>query len=388
MNTGQIFLIQYADPNDEDDNSNTYLSVHQTEGSGDALNSTEVVITDLGDLGDDAIVVLEEAVGIGAEETVTGGSGLVTLAAHDEDSNTATSANNVFETNDLQYFSSMKMQQPPDSPEGLMMSSSDLGVHYETVETSSLNADGTETVIFRVNLDEDNLDTLDVDSRGGVGSPDSCCILDPIDYKDPLHLVKTKSKRRVVSRDDSLSSMYLCKLCNSYVDKSLMKQHNRTVHQDRDTLTCSDCGKLFTSKRSLFGHKKEKHSGHTEVFTCPDCNKQFSRKSNLKAHRESLHFGKKFPCRVCGRIFTNRSSMNQHVKKSHFSTEMVELEVGSSSGSSSSSADNTTTSHHISDLMNITRSSMDLSNTTTTSTSSMDLSLLEDSVDPLETVNQ
>ncbi len=46
---------------------------------------------------------------------------------------------------------------------------------------------------------------------------------------DPLHLVKTKSKRRVVSRDDSLSSMYLCKLCNSYVDKSLMKQHNRKV---------------------------------------------------------------------------------------------------------------------------------------------------------------
>jgi hypothetical protein len=33
------------------------------------------------------------------------------------------------------------------------------------------------------------------------------------------------------------------------------------VHGNLDRLSCSDCGKMFTSKRSLFGHKKEKHSG-------------------------------------------------------------------------------------------------------------------------------
>jgi uncharacterized C2H2 Zn-finger protein len=73
----------------------------------------------------------------------------------------------------------------------------------------------------------------------------------------------------------------------------------------------------FQSKRSLFGHKKEKHSGTTEIHTCPECGKTFGRKSNLKAHRDSLHYGKKFPCQYCERIFTNRSSMNQHVKKTH-----------------------------------------------------------------------
>ena len=56
----------------------------------------------------------------------------------------------------------------------------------------------------------------------------------------------------------------------------------RDVHGNVDRLSCSDCGKLFTSKRSLFGHKKEKHSGAIEIFTCPDCGKNFSRKSNLK----------------------------------------------------------------------------------------------------------
>ena len=93
---------------------------------------------------------------------------------------------------------------------------------------------------------------------------------------------------------------------------------SRDVHGDvSDRLTCSDCGKLFTSKRSLVGHKKEKHSGTLEIFPCQHCGKNFSRKSNLKAHMDSIHFGKKFPCAYCERIFTNRSCMNLHVKKTH-----------------------------------------------------------------------
>ena len=58
------------------------------------------------------------------------------------------------------------------------------------------------------------------------------------------------------------------------------------VHGNMDRLVCQDCGKLFTSKRSLFGHKKEKHSGPVEVFPCVDCGKNFSRKANLKVNRK------------------------------------------------------------------------------------------------------
>ena len=71
-------------------------------------------------------------------------------------------------------------------------------------------------------------------------------------------------------------------------------QHNHESHSTVSDLTCTDCGKLFKSKRSLFGHKKEKHSGVVEVHTCPECGKTFGRKSNLKAHRESVHYGKKW----------------------------------------------------------------------------------------------
>ena len=44
--------------------------VIQSEGP-DGLHNTEVVITDLGEIGENAIVVFEEAVGVGAEEIVS-----------------------------------------------------------------------------------------------------------------------------------------------------------------------------------------------------------------------------------------------------------------------------------------------------------------------------
>ena len=66
---------------------------------------------------------------------------------------------------------------------------------------------------------------------------------------------------------------------------------SRDVHGNMDRLVCPDCGKLFTSKRSLFGHKKEKHSGPVEVFPCTDCGKNFSRKANLKVRQGTLASG-------------------------------------------------------------------------------------------------
>lgn len=110
---------------------------------------------------------------------------------------------------------------------------------------------------------------------------------------------------------------HICRICNQFVPVGQLAAHNHECHGVLQELTCTDCGKLFKSKRSLFGHRKEKHSGVMEVHTCPECGKTFGRKSNLKAHRESLHYGKKFPCVYCDRIFTNRSSMNQHIKKTH-----------------------------------------------------------------------
>jgi len=141
-------------------------------------------------------------------------------------------------------------------------------------------------------------------------------------YEQPLNLVKKKGNGKISVLPQG-AELVICKLCNSYVVASKIDVHNRDMHggdSTVDRLTCPDCGKLFTSKRSLVGHKKEKHSGTLEIFPCQHCGKNFSRKSNLKAHMDSIHFGKKFPCSYCERIFTNRSCMNLHVKKIHSET--------------------------------------------------------------------
>lgn len=290
METRQVYLIQ-------------------TEGP-DGLESTEVVITDLGEIGEDAIVVFEEAVGVGAEETVAGTNSMAGCGNSSFDSG---------ETDEI--LSDQYLETSTDCLEGFpvvdpikleandLCSSvkldPDLGVEYETVEDVSL--DDAANVYFSVNLESES-ESSEVLSLGS-GSDDML-------VEQPLNLVK-KDRKRKLSSVDGKTDAALCKLCNVYVARSLIESHISGVHGNIDRLSCADCGKLFTSKRSLFGHKKEKHSGTLEIFPCSECGKNFSRKSNLKAHRDSLHLGKKFPCSFCDRIFTNRSSMNQHIKKSH-----------------------------------------------------------------------
>lgn len=279
MDTRQIYLIP-------------------SENNG--IQDTEVIITDLGEIGENAIIVFEENVGVGAEETVANQE-YVSFTGDNED---------VIQGGLLDH--SVKQDL-------------DLGLQYEDVQydteevyesevhVEDVNlADTVNSVYFNVGLESesDHSEVLSLPST----SEETVTVTTL--HEQPLNLVK-KERRRKPSSIDGNTDVVICKLCNSYVVKSLVETHNRDVHGNMDRLVCTDCGKLFTSKRSLFGHKKEKHSGPVEVFPCTDCGKNFSRKANLKAHRESLHFGKKFPCAFCERIFTNRSSMNQHIKKTH-----------------------------------------------------------------------
>jgi len=364
----------------------------QTEGP-DGLQNTEVVITDLGEIGDDAIVVFEEAVGggveVGAEETVieamaaatslscpTAGVGGVINGDHTVDMDdldpadvmimaaaqadivvtAATAAaeeisggaNVVVTTDDVtgggllqtgSVNSDDVLQVKLESLDGLEAVTAcdvklehdlgvqhDLGVHYETVEELEMGEDAHRSFLG-LELPDDDLSNETTTTTSTTTTTTELASLDKLAVspdqlltdQQPLNLVKKdgggSSRRKLAGSGDS--KLFFCKLCNAYISALLKASHNRDVHGNHDKLACADCGKLFTSRRSLFGHKKEKHSGALDIFTCPECGKNFSRKSNLKAHRDSLHFGKKFACHHCTRIFTNRSSMNQHIKKTH-----------------------------------------------------------------------
>ena len=79
-----------------------------------------------------------------------------------------------------------------------------------------------------------------------------------------------------------------------FAEDTDIEEHNIKHPGANSDYSCRDCGKIFKSKRSFYGHWKEMHSGATEVHSCPECGKKFGRRSNLKAHREKLHQVKKF----------------------------------------------------------------------------------------------
>jgi len=269
-----------------------------TEGP-DGMQNTEVIITDLGEIGENAIIVFEENVGVGAEEIVANQEYVAYTGDGDD-----VIQGGLLDKSDLDLGIQYDGSDVQYDNEEVTYESE---VHVEDVHLGDAN------VYFNVGLESESehSEVLSLPSTS-----EETVTVTHLTHEQPLNLVK-KDRKRKPSSIEGNTDVVICKLCNSYVVQSLIETHNRDVHGNMDRLVCSDCGKLFTSKRSLFGHKKEKHSGPIEVFPCQDCGKNFSRKANLKAHRDSLHFGKKFPCSFCERIFTNRSSMNQHIKKTH-----------------------------------------------------------------------
>jgi len=261
----------------------------QTDSAQQA-GGEQFIVKDISELGEDAIIMFEEG-GVGAEEVVSSDDYVTCVV---------------------------------DSSQMAGLSSypgAGLGVVEEEVATevikTEIHTDGEVhyQIKSEVEYEEGDIQGSSV-FLGGAGKSS---------YEQPLNLVKKKISPTKITRMlstgggtlNTATDLVICKLCNSYVVAAKIDTHNRDMHSSVDRLTCPDCGKLFTSKRSLVGHKKEKHSGMLEIFPCAECGKNFSRKSNLKAHMDSIHYGKKFPCSFCERIFTNRSCMNLHVKKTH-----------------------------------------------------------------------
>jgi len=294
----------------------------QADGT-DGTQQTEYVVQDLGELGDNAIIMFEEG-GVGAEEIVSSEE-YVTYTVPSKDVNQKSD----YDLLGAHYSSDISYQTRPVETQTKLEirdAIANIGVvecrEEEVLTEESQFKTGVVhheegDVHFEIKSEvhyDDQGESSRVFYSTGAG-PETV-------YKQvveqPLNLVK---KERIRPNSASIfegnSDLVICKLCNSYVVGSKIDIHNRDIHSNMSQMNCPDCGKLFTSKRSLVGHKKEKHTGQLEIFPCPECGKNFSRKSNLKAHMDSIHFGKKFPCSFCDRIFTNRSCMNLHVKKTH-----------------------------------------------------------------------
>lgn len=87
-----------------------------------------------------------------------------------------------------------------------------------------------------------------------------------------------------------------------------------------DTLSCSVCGKVFSTPASLSMHKKI-HSGE-RPHVCLTCGKSFTQIGTLRAH-ERVHTGEKpYECTICGKTFAQCGSFRMHERRHH--RDMIE----------------------------------------------------------------
>ncbi|KAK9870648.1 hypothetical protein WA026_008209 [Henosepilachna vigintioctopunctata] len=117
---------------------------------------------------------------------------------------------------------------------------------------------------------------------------------------------KSKKTSSVQSEDD-----VHCSYCNrTFNHPCYLKQHINTIHCDKKTFKCLNCGKGFDSQNSCEQHQK-KHSGE-KPFKCKICPKQFNHKTDLRRHISSHDGNKPYTCEICRKGFIRRDHMMKH----------------------------------------------------------------------------
>ena len=85
--------------------------------------------------------------------------------------------------------------------------------------------------------------------------------------------------------------------------------------QNSEKIICDNCGKSFTSQRTLNEHLKKIHSPFYTTFPCDQCEKHFKRKGDLQRHKREQHSeGEVHSCPVCKKVFVRKSTLLRHRK--------------------------------------------------------------------------
>ena len=82
-----------------------------------------------------------------------------------------------------------------------------------------------------------------------------------------------------------------------------------------DHWPCTDCDKVFQSKRYLNKHVQNCHKGK---LICPYCSKLCTKSHIITAHKEQPSV-----CDVCSAVFKNKHALSGHKRKVHAEKVMV-----------------------------------------------------------------
>uniref|UniRef100_A0A336KMN4 CSON012579 protein n=1 Tax=Culicoides sonorensis TaxID=179676 RepID=A0A336KMN4_CULSO len=125
-----------------------------------------------------------------------------------------------------------------------------------------------------------------------------------------------KLHRRNVHGEDGPSRVQ-CPMCFKwYSNARTLKSHIKGVHERTESINCHICGIETTSKQSLYGHIRMKHT--ERAFHCEYCSKSFATPSRLREHT-AIHTGiSLYNCMYCpDKQFNVRANMYKHLKAVH-----------------------------------------------------------------------
>ena len=123
-------------------------------------------------------------------------------------------------------------------------------------------------------------------TKHGPGSNEHKCDLCGDAFQYLRHLVRHKASHKAAKFD--------CKMCKKqFSRKDKLREHGRKEHvldeQNENevkvlskSVSCPECGKLFTESKHLSRHKASVHEGL--AFHCIHCQKSFSRKDKMNSH--------------------------------------------------------------------------------------------------------
>ena len=123
-----------------------------------------------------------------------------------------------------------------------------------------------------------------------------------------------------------------CSICQAkFRNRSHLQSHQRTAHsrglssESQQSLTCSECGKLFEKKFNYERHLKS----HRGSYDCSFCGKRFPKMQSLGGHMKAAHpknitAHPPLICECCGKEFQTKKSLEEHVNRQKNPAEKVE----------------------------------------------------------------
>ena len=115
-----------------------------------------------------------------------------------------------------------------------------------------------------------------------------------------------------------------CEVCGKpFYNQSNYDRHMKG-HKGIKEFQCNQCGKAYTSKRSLEQHIDVIHLGK-KSFVCNICNQSFGRTTTLRVHMLSHTKELPFRCEYCSAGYKEKRNLKKHMMKSHPEIEQTDL---------------------------------------------------------------